>query len=269
MRKMRTIVVDDEPLARKLLLTLLDGISSIEIVGVCENGRDTVRAVQEFTPDLLILDIQMPGFNGFDVIKSLQADVVPMVIFCTAFQRYALDAFDLNAVDYLLKPVDPHRLDRAIQRAGLRFEDDIGRGRDKHAVLGAIDDIAKRVSGRPAVSGSQPGSPSDRKMSIKDGDTISLVDIDDIDWIDAAGDYMCVHQGKKTHILRSTIKDLLARLDPDSFKRIHRSTIVNLARIEGVQQLSKGEYMLLLNGGEKLKVSRSYRDSIKNYLAQT
>jgi two-component system LytT family response regulator len=269
---MRAVIVDDEPLARKLLGALLAEHENIEVVAECKNGKEAIKAIQDLTPDLLLLDIKMPGITGFDVIRSVQADLLPMVVFCTAYQRYALDAFDLHAVDYLLKPIDGKRLDRALQRAALRFHDEQASGNSKHALIGAIDEIAKRVSGRGEMRAASPEVQppvTERKISVKEGDKVTLVDIDDIDWVDAAGDYMCIHENGVTHVLRSTIKDLMARLDPDKFKRIHRSTLVNLERVATVTSLSKGEYMLELDCDERLKVSRNYRDAIKNYLAQT
>lgn len=269
MRRLRTIIVDDEPLARRLMRSMLGDIDDIELVAECRNGREAVAAVQGLTPDLLLLDIKMPGMSGFDVVKELQADIMPMVIFCTAYQRYALDAFDLHAVDYLLKPVDEGRLHRAVARARQRSEPD-ELTQNKSPLIGAIDEIAHRVAGRGQDNGgsTQAGTSvtESRKLAIKDHDSTVLVNVDDIDWVDAAGDYMCVHVGGDTHIMRSTLKHLMSRLDPEKFKRIHRSTVVNLDRIVKATPLQKGEFMLDLDCGEKLKVSRNYRQEIKLYL---
>lgn len=272
MHKLRTIIVDDEPLARKLLRSFLAEIAEVDVVAECNNGREAIKLAQELSPDLLFLDIQMPGTSGFDVVKALQSDLMPMVIFSTAYQRYALDAFDLHAVDYLLKPVDEQRLERAILRARARFQEEHDPGQNKTALLGAIDEISKKLAAsagtqNPAHSADQPVE-SERKIAIKDNDSTILVDSDDIDWIDAAGDYMCLHVKGVTHVMRSTLKALMSKLDPDTFKRIHRSTVVNLARIERVTSQDKGEYILDLDCGEKLKVSRNYREAIKIFLAQ-
>jgi two-component system LytT family response regulator len=271
-RKLRTIIVDDEPLARKLLEAMLSEIPEVELVGQCKNGHEAVQATLQLTPDLLILDIQMPGVNGFDVIKELQADVLPMVIFCTAYQRYALDAFDLHAVDYLLKPVDEKRLQLAIARTMERFNDAGDSTEHKSPLMGAIDDIAKKAAGRSSTRQSNPSSeeamPGDRKIVIKDNEGTVLVSIDDIDWVDAAGDYMCVHVKGETLILRSTLKSLVAKLDPEMFVRIHRSTVVNLKRIVKATPLNKGEYILDLDCDEQLKVSRNYRQAIKEFLTE-
>ena len=272
MHTLRTVIVDDEPLARKLLRVLLEETPGIELVAECKNGREAVEATQKLEPDLLILDIQMPGMSGFEVIKALQSDLMPMAIFCTAYQRYAVDAFDLHAVDYLLKPVDGRRLERAVQRALARFAEDGKEGEHKTALVGAIDEITKKVSGQSSpqspLQSSDEALAADRKIAIKDHDSIVLIDTLDIDWVDAAGDYMCVHVKGETHIMRSTLKNLMSRLDPDKFKRIHRSTVVNLERIEQVTSQPKGEYILNLDCNERLKVSRNFRDAIKTFLAQ-
>lgn len=272
MRKLRTIIVDDEPLARKVLRVLLEKTPDIELIAECNNGREAVAATLDLAPDLLFLDIQMPGASGFDVIKALQADVVPMVVFCTAYQRYALDAFDLHAVDYLLKPVDETRLLRAVQRAVDRFSLESGGGEHKPSLIGAIDEIAKKANESYGVEAGKNGADGqvipDSKIAIKDHDSTVLIEIGDIDWVDAAGDYMCVHAKGVTYVMRSTLKLLMSRLDPDKFKRIHRSTVVNLDRIDKVTAQKKGEYILHLNCDERLKVSRNYRDAIKVFLAQ-
>jgi two-component system LytT family response regulator len=268
--KLKTIIVDDEPLARKLLRALLSEIPEIDLIAECRNGREAVQATLELTPDLLILDIQMPGLSGFDVIKELQTDLVPMVIFCTAYQRYAIDAFDLHAVDYLLKPIAGKRLQRAVARAMERLQGDRDGAEHKSPVLGAIDEIAKKVSGRADSRNPAKASDevllADKKIAIKDHDSTVLISIDDIDWVDAAGDYMCIHVKGETHIMRSTLKNLMSKLDPDLFKRIHRSTVVNLARIVKATPLHKGEYILELDCEEQLKVSRNYRQDIKIFL---
>ncbi len=272
MRKLRTIIVDDEPLARKLLRVYLSECDEIELIGECKNGREAIEAAHNSSPDLLFLDIQMPGTSGFDVVKELQADLMPMVIFCTAYQRYALDAFDLHAVDYLLKPVDEGRLRRAVQRASARFNDQKQASAGKTALVGAIDEISKKVKGSLGAEKSQlsveNASVPAGKIAIKDNEITVLIDCGDIDWIDAAGDYMCVHVKGLTHVMRITLKALMSRLDPDKFKRIHRSTVVNLDRIREVSAQEKGEYILFLDCDEQLKVSRNYRDPIKVFLSQ-
>ena len=244
----------------------------IELIGECRNCREAIAAIRELGPDLVFLDIQMPGISGFDVVKDLQSDLMPMVIFCTAYQRYALDAFDLHAVDYLLKPVDEKRLERSVARAQERFADELEGGEHKSPLLGAIDEIARKVAGRSDTrhpeNSSEEALTADRRIAIKDHDSTVLVNIDDIDWIDAAGDYMCIHVNGETLIMRSTLKNLTSKLDPEKFKRIHRSTVVNLDRIVKATPLQKGEYILDLDCDEQIKVSRNYREAIKIFLAE-
>ena len=268
---LRVVLVDDEQLARRLLRAMLADIPEVEVIAECANGREAVAAVRELSPDLLIMDIRMPGMTGFDVVKELQSDVMPNVIFCTAYQRYALDAFDLHAVDYLVKPVHEGRLQRAVERARQRVaEADVN---VKTPLVGAIDEIARKVVGQSGARSKarHMGEPpaTERKLAIKSHDGTVLVEVDQIDWVDAAGDYMCVHVNNETHILRSTLKSLMEKLDPNQFKRIHRSTVVNLDRIAKVTPLKKGEYLLDLGNEVQLKVSRNYRDAIKVFLDDT
>ena len=270
MVKLRTIVVDDEPLARQLMLSCLAEFSEIEVLTECSNGREAVAAVLASEPDLMFLDIRMPGLNGFEVIKKIQPEILPMVIFCTAHERYALDAFDIHAVDYIVKPLDEQRLHLAVMRALARYQEEVQSGGNKAFLLGAIDEITSNVEDRLALSERSKSvsltSDSERKITIKDRDSIKLIKMDSIAWVDAAGDYMCVHAEGETHIMRCTMTQLLKELDADIFKRVHRSTIVNLNCIEEVIPLTKGEYFLLIDNGERIKVSRNYRDTIRSFL---
>jgi two-component system LytT family response regulator len=264
MQKLRTIIVDDEPLALDLLRSHLGECSDIEIIAECSNGKEAVDAAVELQPELLFLDIQMPGFNGFDVIKSLQTDIMPMVIFVTAFDQYAVDAFDLHAVDYLLKPVDSERIARSVDRAIDRLKNDVDRS-FKSPLIGAIEEITQRVSKGENSKNVDKELPDGmkRKLLVRDSGVLKVIPFDDIDWVDAAGDYMCVHAGGETHVIRSTLRDLLGKLDDKQFIRIHRSTIVNIERVVSVTPLQKGGSLLHLDGGESLKVSRNYRESIR------
>ena len=262
MSKLKTIIVDDEPLALKYLRSVLADSIDIEVVADFRNGREAVLAASQINPDLMFLDIQMPGMNGFEVIKALQSDVMPMVIFVTAFDQYALDAFDLHAVDYILKPLDPERVARAVERAVDRLQ---GHQDESHKapLIGAIGAIADRVA---AVT--PPGEPASEsikdKLLVRDSGVVKVIPFDDIDWVDAAGDYMCVHALGETHIVRTTLTELIAKLDDSLFVRIHRSTIVNIERVVTVSPLQKGGSLLHLKGGEELKVSRNYREAIRN-----
>lgn len=266
MTKLRTLIVDDEPLALKLLRSKLEKVPTIEIVGDCKNGREAINAIIDLEPDLVFLDIQMPGLNGFDVVKNLQSEVVPLVVFTTAYEQYALDAFDIHAVDYILKPIDSERIERAVSRAQIRVGNE-EESQSKTRIIGAIDAINDREE-RDYLDASVERSNSDieRKIVIKERDEITLLKQADIEWIDAAGDYVCLHAEGETHIKRSTLKDLLEELDAGIFKRVHRSTIVNLNYIEKVIPHTKGEFFLQLGEFERIKVSRNYRDVIKSFL---
>jgi two-component system LytT family response regulator len=264
MQKLKTIIVDDEPLALDFLRSCLAETIDVEVIAECRNGRDAVAAAIRLRPELLLLDIQMPGINGFEVVKALQSDLMPMVIFVTAFDQYAVDAFDLHAVDYILKPLDKERVTRAIERA----IDRIKSGQEqsfKTPLVGAIDTISKRVTSDVAVA-HEDNVPSGikRKLLVRDSGVVKVIPFDDIDWVDAAGDYMCVHAMGETHIVRSTLTELIAKLDDSMFVRIHRSTIVNIERVVSVSPLQKGGSLLHLTGGEELKVSRNYREAIRN-----
>jgi two-component system LytT family response regulator len=270
MLKLKTIVVDDESLARRLIVSLLDEFKEIEVLAECKNGREAIAAVLDLAPDLMVLDIKMPGLNGFEVIQKIQPELLPMVIFCTAFERFALDAFDVHAVDYVVKPLDKERIHLAVRRAVNRFQTGMHMGKNKTSLIGAIDAIKKNVAVREplALPESQPPIEinPERKIAIKDQDSIKLVKLDDISWVDAAGDYMCVHAEGETHIMRCTMKRLLEELNDAAFKRVHRSTIVNLNCIKQVIPHTKGEYFLQLENDTKIKVSRNYRIVIKEFL---
>lgn len=270
-KKLRTIIVDDESLALELLRSYLDELPIIEIVAACQNGSEAVNAVMELQPDLIFLDIQMPGLNGFDVIKNLQADILPLVVFVTAYDQYALNAFDVYAVDYILKPIDAQSIARAVDRSIARYTGSHESISDKTAIVGALEQIAEQSNalepGEAVRSLSIRSNAKNSHIVVKDQGIVNLIDQTDIEWIDAAGDYMCIHALGVTHIMRSTLKDLLEQLNPDTFKRIHRSTIVNLGCIEKIVPHTKGEYFLELRGAEQIKVSRNYRGAIKDFLA--
>lgn len=274
MQKLRTIIVDDESLARDFIRAKLAKQPQIEIVAECRNGREAIEQTMALSPDLLFLDIQMPGIDGFGVIKKLQSDVLPLVVFTTAYEQYALDAFEVHAVDYILKPIDDERIERAIQRALSRLEID-NSGQDKSRIISAIDAMdsmdqsdldVERAAVQLDNDQAKNEKLADRKIVIKDRDDITLLEQKDIAWIDAAGDYVCVHAQGVTYIKRCTLKNLLEELNPELFKRVHRSTIVNLKYIQKVIPHTKGEFFLMLGEYDKVKVSRNYRDVIKSFL---
>lgn len=275
MSNLRTLIVDDEPLALGLLRSIVSKIENVEIIGECKNGREAINAIELLAPDLVFLDIQMPNINGFEVVKALQSDTMPMVIFATAYNQYAIDAFDLHAVDYLLKPFDLERVSLAVQRA-------LERKKNQHnglkaPLIGAINDISvhagidysaevSRHGSDEGLSGGQSDGQSEvikRKLLIRDSGVVKIIPFDDIDWIDAAGDYMCVHALRETHIMRSTLLDLMKKLDDQQFIRIHRSTVVNIARVVSTSLSQKRGSLLYLLDGQKLKVSRNYREATR------
>ena len=269
MEVLKVVLVDDEPLALELLSSMIEPDPQVRIVKRCRNGREALAALLEVEVDLVFLDIQMPGVNGFDVIKQIQSDVMPMIIFATAHDEYALDAFDLHAVDYLLKPFDPARARLALARAKERFGLSRANGRvgglgDKGAIVNAIGRLSSSGLGADVEQDAAHIAAMGR-LPIKDGQETHLVELDDIAWVDAAGDYMCVHTNLKTHILRSTMKALKEKL-PAHFARVHRSTIVNLTKVNSATALPKGEYSLHIDGGTAIKVSRNYRDAVQGIL---
>lgn len=267
MSKLRTIIVDDESLARRGLKLRLEKYAELEIVAECRNGKEALRAVSELEPDLMFLDIQMPGMDGFEVVRELQGDAMPLVVFVTAFDQYAVDAFKIHAVDYILKPIDDERLHEAVQQALEHYNKKKLASHKQNlieVVVGITGASAASIE-EMAESGGAPNSYPE-KLSIKDGDEVQMVPMVDIDWVDAAGDYMCVHAAGVTHIMRITMKQLAALLNPAVFLRVHRSTIVNVNRIRSAQSLINGEFLLTLDNDSQLKVSRSHRDKIKHLL---
>lgn len=276
MNTIRTIIVDDEPLALSLLRTYLNKSIDIEIVAECQNGRQAIAKTHELQPDLMFLDIQMPGLTGFDVIQSLQTDIMPLVVFVTAYDQYALAAFDVSAVDYLLKPLSETQLTRAINRCRERLgiADSVN---NKSEIIEAIrkigtENVSSSFSGMAASKRDQVHDVESQKelskIVVKDRDVINLIDQRDIDWVDAAGDYMCIHVDGEILIMRSTLKALLAQLNSTIFKRVHRSTIVNLTRVVKIIPCAKGEYFLELGNEEQIKVSRNFKTAIKELIAQ-
>ena len=265
----RTILVDDEPLATQGLQLRLQAHDDVEIIATAANGREAIRAIKTHKPDLVFLDIQMPGFDGFSVIQGLMEVEPPLFVFVTAYGDHALRAFEAQAVDYLMKPVDEDRLaddarpgppaaDREAQRRG---------GRAAEGSAGRACPRSGRGSLAEETAAEGPAANRFEKMiNIKDQGQIFRVDVDTIERIDAAGDYMCIQTGDNTLILRETMKDLEKRLDPRRFQRVHRSTIVNLDLVRQVKPHTNGECFLVLDSGAQVKVSRSYRDVVARFV---
>ena len=262
----RTILVDDERLAIQGLQLRLAAHEDVEIVETCTNGREAIRAIKTQKPDLVFLDIQMPGFDGFSVVQGLMEVEPPLFVFCTAFSDHALRGFETGAVDYLLKPVEEERLADTLDRVRQRLAEK----RAAEEVVQLKEVIAEHAP--DAVDSLADGSDApassryEKLINIKDRGQIFRVDVDTIERIDAAGDYMCIYTGDNTLILRETMKDLERRLDPRRFQRIHRSTIVNLDLVKQVKPHTNGECFLVLDSGAQVKVSRSYRDVVARFV---
>jgi two-component system LytT family response regulator len=268
MKALSAIIVDDEQLARRGLSVRLQQLPEVDVIAECCNGPEALNAVAEHAPDLLFLDIQMPGMDGFEVVEKLQGDDMPMVVFVTAYNEYAVDAFKVHAIDYVLKPIDDDRLHEAVQRAVQHREQEASSaGKEKlvKLVMSMTGETASNVE-EMAEQGAPANERWPEKITIKDGSDIQFIRVADIAWVDAAGDYMCIHAAGKTHIMRITMKQLEGMLNPAVFLRVHRSTIVNSAVITGAQTLTNGEFLLNLEGGTQLKVSRSYRERIREFL---
>jgi two-component system LytT family response regulator len=263
----RTILVDDEPLAIQGLQLRLERFDDVEIIETCSNGREAIRAIKTNKPDLVFLDIQMPGFDGFSVIQGLMEVEPPLFVFVTAYGDHALRAFEAQAVDYLMKPVDEDRLADTLDRVRNRLAEKRGAeevGRLKEVLAEVAPEAADQVAG--AAEDAPQSSRYEKLINIKDRGQIFRVDVDSIEKIDAAGDYMCIYTGDNTLILRETMKDLEKRLDPRRFQRVHRSCIVNLDQVRQVKPHTNGECFLVLESGSQVKVSRSYRDVVARFV---
>ena len=242
------IIVDDEPLARNLLSAILADIADIKIVAECENGIEAIQAVVEHAPDVMFLDIEMPEVDGFAVIKAIQTDILPKIIFTTAYTEYAVEAFRVQALNYVLKPLDEDKIRESIERVKTALRAELN--------LPAKVEILSTL--KPKVR-----SMKDQSVIIRDNDKIAFLDKEDIDWIEADGDYVCIHKGSKTHLIRATLKSVEAELLDMNFQRIHRSTIVNLTKIDEIISAQKGEAIVIMKMGQRLKVSRSYGSALR------
>ena len=263
----RALVVDDEPLARRGIRARLARAGGYSIVAECASGREAIGAIREHSPDVVFLDVQMPGVDGFGVIREIGADRMPVVIFVTAYDTHALRAFDAHALDYLLKPIDDERFASAVERARRRVAE-----RDESAVARRLVALMQEVgsaadashAGRVESPAAVPAPPG--RIVVRDRDRVLLIDVGDIDWIGADGDYVRVHTAGKSHLLRDTMAAMESRLDPSAFVRIHRSAIVNVDRIRELRPYSSREYSVILRDGTRLRLSRRYRDRLRTHL---
>ncbi|KTT68217.1 LytR/AlgR family response regulator transcription factor [Sphingomonas sanguinis] len=261
----RTILVDDEPLAIQGLEIRLQAHEDVEIIERCSNGREAIRAIKTHKPDLVFLDIQMPGFDGFSVIQGLMEVEPPLFVFVTAYSDHALRAFEAQAVDYLMKPVEEARLADTLDRVRQRLNEKRGAG-EVEKLKEVLAEHAPDAVTDLNEGGEVASSRFEKLINIKDRGQIFRVDVDTIEMIEAAGDYMVINTGDNSLVLRETMKDLEKRLDPRRFQRVHRSTIVNLDLVKQVKPHTNGECFLLLESGAQVKVSRSYRDVVARFV---
>jgi two-component system, LytTR family, response regulator len=252
----RAVVADDEPLARNRIRRLLSGENDIEVVGECKNGKEVLTALDQHSPDLLFLDVEMPELDGFGVLEQVGSEQMPVVIFVTAYDQYAVQAFETHALDYLLKPFDEERFQRSLQRARSHLE----RSRS--------GDIATRLLAMLHDVRPQPTPPGDR-LVIKSGGRVVFLKSEEIDWVEAAANYVRIHAGNEEYLMRETMNAFEGKLDTRRFMRIHRSIIVNLEKIKELQPCNNGEYIVVLRTGKELSLSRSFRDRIQDYLRRS
>jgi two-component system LytT family response regulator len=250
--KIRTLIVDDEPLARERLRTLLAVEEDIEVIGESGDGRTAVGMIRKLAPDLVFLDVQMPELDGFGVLEALKPGEIQAIVFVTAYDEYALRAFDVRALDYLLKPFDRARFHRALSRARADL-----RG-DREEIDRRLRDLLEEFRGdRQGLE----------RIVIKSSGRVIFLRSEEIDWIEAAGNYVKLHAGDKAHLLRETMKGIEEKLDARTFVRVHRSRIVNLDRVRELQPWFHGEYVITLEDGTELTSGRSYSDTLQNLLA--
>lgn len=244
----RAVIVDDEPLARRRIRSLLVEAEDVEVIAECANGKEAIQAIEESPPDLLFLDIQMPEVDGFDVLQAIGVGHVPVVIFVTAYDHFALRAFEAHALDYLLKPFDDERFEAALQRACERIRQQQGSDLDR-----GLRALLEEVRGDRGYL---------QRLVVPTGHRRVFIRTEEIDWIEAERNYIRLHVGGRAYLLRENLSRIESALDPATFCRIHRSTIVNIDRIQAVESLFRGEYLVVLHDGTKLTSGRSYRRNL-------
>ena len=251
----RALIVDDERMARKRLRTLLGREADVEVVGECATGRASVDAIRALSPDLVFLDVQMPEMDGLAVVRALDGGHVPLIVFVTAFDQYAVDAFEVSALDYLTKPFDNDRFQATLGR--------VRRHVDLMRVSGGAEDSELRTRLAAMLARLDPAPAPAERLMVKGGGRVIFLRADEVDWIEAAGNYARVHAGRDTHLLHEGLTSLAGRLDPSRFVRIHRSTVVNLDRVREIQPWFHGDAVAILRDGTKLNVSRTYRQRLE------
>ncbi|GMM83033.1 LytR/AlgR family response regulator transcription factor [Pseudoalteromonas sp. MTN2-4] len=270
-KQLTAVIVDDEPLALEGLSLRLAKIPEIKVIGQAENGDDAIKLCQTLEPDVLFLDLQLPGLNGIEVVQAMQADTLPMIVFVSAYSEYAIEAFELNAIDYVLKPANLGRLQKTVSRI-LERKNPHQAEKEKFKLLNALGETSGiEVSELEEWLETDEPLPTafNQEIVIKNSDNEKvLVPVKEIKWVDAAGDYMCVHTEKDTHVLRITMKKLQSLLDEKQFARIHKSTIVNLHHVISIKPLRNNESIVTLNDDIELKVSRNYSPVLQNFIAE-
>lgn len=269
----RAVIVDDEPLARRGIRARLERAGGYTVVAECASGREAIEAIRAHAPNVVFLDVQMPGTDGFGVIDEIGAEQMPVVIFVTAFDNHALKAFEAHAFDYLLKPIDDDRfattIDRVRRRVVEREESEVARrlAALMHDLRPALEGVDQNPPRRPEAIGAAAGGPTNR-IVVRDRDRVLLIDVGDIDWIGADGDYVRIHASGKSHLIRDTMTAMEQRLDSAAFVRIHRSTIVNASRIRELRPYSAREYAVILRDGTRLRLSRRYRERLRAHFGE-
>ena len=261
----RAIIVDDEKLAIQGLQLRLEPFEDVEVIDTCANGREAIRKIKTQKPDVVFLDIQMPGFDGFSVVKGVMEIDPPLIVFVTAFQEHAIRAFEANAVNYLMKPVDADKLADTIERVRIRLAEKKST-EDAEKLMNVLSEVAPDAAEEFAGEEGESSDRFEKLINIKDRGQIFRVEVESIEHIEAAGDYMLIYTGDNSFVLRETMKDLERRLDPKTFQRVHRSTIVNLDQVRQVKPHTNGECFLVLDSGAEVKVSRSYRDVVARFV---
>ena len=249
--RLQVLVVDDEKWARRRISSLLEGEPDVKIAGEAANGEDAVAGILELRPDLVFLDIQMDGMDGFEVIDAVGIERMPMVVFATAYDNYAVRAFETHAVDYLLKPIDKDRFRDALDRA--RHEISQKRSSPAPQLEALLDELRTR-------------SGYLKRIGVSSAGRISIVRVADVSWFEAAGNYIKLHVGEGEHLTRQTMKELQSRLDPEQFVRVHRSAIVNIDRVRELQPWFRGEQVLILDDGTRVTIGRRYRNELVRLL---
>ena len=250
--KIRTVIVEDEPVARKRIKRFLAEDAEIEIIAECEDGNDAVNVIDSLKPDLVFLDIQIPELDGFGVLKALKAEQKPVIVFVTAFDKYAIRAFEFHALDYLLKPFERERLESTLTRVKSQI-----REREK-------DNLEERLLA--LIEGIKPERKYQERVAIKSGGEVLFLKTEEIDWIEPAGNYLRLHVGKESYLIRETMNAMEEKLDSGMFLRIQRSVIVNSAKIKKLSPLFRGEYVVILQDGKRLMSSRGYRENLEQFI---